>query len=77
MITSNLKKTFVNWCNANYLYLNMSKTKDMCIDLRKKHTCLKTVTVKGEVVEGEDTLLLLLLLLILFNVEFTEVVPTM
>ena len=25
---------FVNWCEINYLYLNVSKTKEMCIDLK-------------------------------------------
>ena len=26
---------FVNWCDKNYLYLNVSKTKEMCTDFRK------------------------------------------
>ena len=26
---------YVNWCDKNYLYLNVSKMKEMCIDFRK------------------------------------------
>ena len=29
-------KSFVNWCDANHLVLNISKTKEMIIDFRKK-----------------------------------------
>ena len=28
-------ENFVNWCDKNYLYLNVSKTKEMCIDFWK------------------------------------------
>ena len=28
-------ENFVNWCDKNYLYLNVSKTKELCIDYRK------------------------------------------
>ena len=48
-------ETFVNWCDKNYLYLNVSKTKEMCIDFRKNQRCPKTVYIKGEVVERVDT----------------------
>ena len=29
-------ENFVNWCDKNYLYLKVSKTKEMCIDFYKK-----------------------------------------
>ena len=51
--TSRLKT--VNWCDKNYLYLNVSKTKKMCIDFRKNQRCPKPVYVKGEAVERVDT----------------------
>ena len=35
-------ENFVNWCDKNYLYLNISKTKEMCIDIRKNSICPKT-----------------------------------
>ena len=34
---------FVNWCDRNYLYLNVYKTKEMCIDFRKNQTCPESV----------------------------------
>ena len=46
---------FVNWCDKNYLYLKVSKTKEMCIDLRKSQRCPKPVYIKGEAVERVDT----------------------
>ena len=48
-------ENFVNWCDKNYLYLNVSKTKDMCIDFRKNQRCPKPVYIKGEAVERVDT----------------------
>ena len=51
--TSRLKT--VNWCDKNYLYLNVSKTKEMSIDFRKNQRCPKPVYVKGEAVERVDT----------------------
>ena len=29
-------ENFVNWWDKSFLYLNVSKTKEMCIDFRKK-----------------------------------------
>ena len=46
---------FVNWCDKNYLYLNVSKTKEMCTDFRKNKKCPKPVYIKGEAVERVDT----------------------
>ena len=48
-------ENFVNWCDKNYLYLNVSKTKEMCIDFRKNQRCPKPVNIKGEAVERVDT----------------------
>ena len=39
-------QNFVNWCDKNYLYLNVSKTKEMCTDFRKNHRCPKPVYIK-------------------------------
>ena len=46
---------FVNWCDKHYLYLNVSKTKEMCIDFRKNQRCPKPVYIKGEAAERVDT----------------------
>ena len=43
-------ENFVNWCDENYWYLNVSKTKEMCIDFRKNKRCPKQVYIKGEAV---------------------------
>ena len=48
-------ENFVNWCDKNYLYLNVSKTKEMCIDFRKNKRCPKPVYIKGETVERVET----------------------
>ena len=48
-------ENFVNWCDKNYLYLNVSKTKEMCLDFRKNQRRPKPVYIKGEAVEGVDT----------------------
>ena len=48
-------KKFVNKCDKNYLYLNVSKTKEMCIDFRKNQRCPKPVYIKGEAVEKVET----------------------
>lgn len=39
--------SFVKWCDDNYLYLNFSKTKEMCVDFRKSRNDLKPVCIKG------------------------------
>ena len=48
-------ENFVIWCDKNYLYLNVSKTKEMCIDFRKNQRCPKPVYIKGEAAERVDT----------------------
>ena len=39
-------ENFVNWCDKNYLYLNVSKTKEMCIDFRKNQNASNQFTLK-------------------------------
>ena len=41
----------VNWGDKNYLYLNVSNAKEMCIDFRKNQRCPKPVYIKGEAVD--------------------------
>ena len=48
-------ENFVNWCDKNYLYLNVFKMKEMCIIFRKNQRCPKPVYIKGEAVERVDT----------------------
>ena len=48
-------ENFVNRCDKNYLYSNVSKTKEMCIDFRKNQRCTKPVYIKGEAAEWVDT----------------------
>ena len=38
-------ENFVNWCDKNYLYVNVSKTIEMCIDFRKNQRCPKPVYI--------------------------------
>ena len=46
---------FVNWCDKNYLYLSVSKPKEMCINFRENQRCPKPVYIKGGAVERVDT----------------------
>ena len=48
-------ENFVNWWDKNYLYLNVSKMKKMCIDFRRNQRCPKPVYIKGKAVEKVDT----------------------
>ena len=41
----------VNWCDNNYLYLDVFKTKEMCFDFRNNQRCPKPVYIKEEAVE--------------------------
>ena len=45
----------VNWCDKNYLYLNVFKTKELCIDFTKNQRCPKPVYIKEEAVERVGT----------------------
>ena len=42
---------FHDWCNQNSLILNISKTKEMMIDFRKRPPPLQPVTIHGTVIE--------------------------
>ena len=48
-------ENFVNWCDKNYLYLKVSKMKEMCIEFTKNQRCPKPVHIKGEAMERVDT----------------------
>ena len=48
-------ENFLNWCDKNYLYFNVSKTKEMSIEFRKNQRCSKPVYIKGEAVERVET----------------------
>ena len=53
-ITSRFKKKVI-WYDKKYFYLNVSKTKEMCIDFRKNRRCPKPINIEGEAVERVDT----------------------
>ena len=42
---------FVHYCDANYLELNISKTKEMVLDFRSKSNTPEPVVLKGSIVE--------------------------
>ena len=42
---------FVEWCDDNYLNLNVNKTKEMVVDFRKKDRCIQNLVIKEEQVE--------------------------
>ena len=48
-------ENFVDWSDTNSFYLNVSKTKELCIDFRKNQRCPKPVYIKGEAVERVET----------------------
>ena len=39
-------ENFVNWCDKNYMYLKVSKTKEMCTDFRKIKDATNQSTLK-------------------------------
>ena len=45
---------FTNYCDQNFLELNVNKTKEMVIDFRKSHVVSNEVIIKGGVVERVD-----------------------
>ena len=47
--------SFVNHCDANYLELNVSKTKEMVIDFRQTRPDPQPVDIKGSAVATVDT----------------------
>ena len=55
-VTNNLTRDrFVDWCDQNYLQLNIGKTKEMVIDFRRKVPVYSDVAIKGETVEKVET----------------------
>ena len=46
---------FVEWCDSNYLELNVSKTKEMIVDFRKEEHVLTEVKIKGKPVKRVDS----------------------
>ncbi|KAK2172032.1 hypothetical protein NP493_998g00013 [Ridgeia piscesae] len=42
---------FSSWCSSNFLHLNVSKTKEMCIDFRRNRTVISPIVINGEPVE--------------------------
>ena len=38
---------FVTWCELNHLQLNVSKTKDLTVDLRRAETPVTPVSIHG------------------------------
>ena len=47
---------FSSWCSNNFLHLNVSKTKEMCIDVRRNRTDISPIVINGEPVEQVDSL---------------------
>ena len=48
-------EAFVRWCDANFLKLNVGKTKELIIDFRRKREDLFSVSIKGQQVEVVET----------------------
>ena len=46
---------FSSWCSNNFLYLNVPKTKEMCIDFRRNRTFNSPIVINGEPVEQVDS----------------------
>ena len=42
---------FLKWCQDSFLSLNVSKTKDMCIDFRRSHPSPNSTVIDGQDVE--------------------------
>ena len=45
---------FSSWCSNNFLHLNVSKTKEMCIDFRRNRTVNSPIVINGEPMEQVD-----------------------
>ncbi|KAK2188030.1 hypothetical protein NP493_146g01035 [Ridgeia piscesae] len=46
---------FSSWCSTNFLHLNVSKTKEMCIDFCRNRTVISPIVIYGEPVEQVDS----------------------
>ena len=42
---------FVQWCNTNYLQLNVNKTKEIVIDFRKKDTDIMPLKINDQIID--------------------------
>ncbi|KAI4878333.1 hypothetical protein NFI96_010154 [Prochilodus magdalenae] len=42
-----LVEDFVEWCTTNHLKLNITKTKEMCIDFRRSRSSQQPISIKG------------------------------
>ena len=42
---------FSSWCCTNFLHLNVSKMKEMCIDFRRNRTVISSIVINGEPME--------------------------
>ena len=47
--------SYLSWCSNNSLHLNVSKTKEMCIDFRRNRTGISPIVINGEPVEQVDS----------------------
>ncbi len=47
--------SFVQWCEMNYLNLNVKKTKELIIDFRKKKSIIEPIVIDNEAVEIVDS----------------------
>lgn len=45
---------FVEWSQANYLILNVDKTKELVVDFRRKRTPVEPITIQGQKMELVD-----------------------
>ncbi|KAI3365289.1 hypothetical protein L3Q82_010384 [Scortum barcoo] len=45
--TGSVVDRFVEWCGLNHLQLNVTKTKELVVDLRKQRTRLNSVVIRG------------------------------
>ena len=45
---------FIDWCESNFLVLNVSKTKEMVVDFRRKKSPVQPIMMKGEPIEMVD-----------------------
>ena len=44
----------MEWCGAKHLMFNMTKTREMVVDLRRNRKVLKKITTQGEEVQVAD-----------------------
>ena len=44
---------FTTWCKANFLDLNLAKTKELLIDFRKQPPAVSPITIDGDILLRE------------------------